>query len=54
LSAFPLIVIALIGAALLLGTGILAPADVLTVFSNPVPITIAAFFILCAAVFLLA
>lgn len=49
LERFPPVVIALIGAALMLGTGILAPADVLTVFSNPAPITIAAFFILSGA-----
>lgn len=49
LERFPPVVIALIGAALMLGTGILAPADMLTVFSNPAPITIAAFFILSGA-----
>lgn len=49
LERFPPVVIALIGAALMLGTGILTPADVLTVFSNPAPITIAAFFILSGA-----
>lgn len=49
LERFPPVVIALIGAALMLGTGILTPADVLTVFSNPAPITIAGFFILSGA-----
>lgn len=49
LERFPPVVIALIGAALMLATGILAPADVLAVFSNPAPITIAAFFILSGA-----
>jgi di/tricarboxylate transporter len=46
---FPPVVIALIGTALMLASGMLAPADVLTVFSNPAPITITAFFILSGA-----
>lgn len=49
MERFPPVVIALVGAALMLATGMLAPNDVLTVFSNPAPITIAAFFILSGA-----
>ena len=49
MERFPPVVIALVGAALMLATGMLAPADALTVFSNPAPITIAAFFILSGA-----
>ncbi len=49
MERFPPVVIALVGAALMLVMGMLAPADILTVFSNPAPITIAAFFILSGA-----
>lgn len=42
-------VVALCGVALLLGTGILTAEDVLGVFSNSAPVTIAAMFVLSAA-----
>ncbi|MFP5434038.1 MAG: SLC13 family permease, partial [Alphaproteobacteria bacterium] len=49
MERFPPVVIAVIGAILMLVTGMLSPTDLLTVFANPAPITIAAFFILSGA-----
>ena len=49
MERFPPVVIAVIGAIFMLVSGMLTPADLLTVFSNPAPITIAAFFILSGA-----
>lgn len=42
-------IVALLAVGLLLATGILSTGDVLSVFSNPAPITIAAMFVLSAA-----
>tara|TARA_R110000787_G_scaffold32357_7_gene85437 strand:- start:449 stop:2191 length:1743 start_codon:yes stop_codon:yes gene_type:complete len=49
MERFPPVVIAVIGAIFMLVSGMLTPTDLLTVFSNPAPITIAAFFILSGA-----
>jgi len=49
MERFPPVVIAVIGAILMLVTGMLTPGDLLSVFANPAPITIAAFFILSGA-----
>jgi di/tricarboxylate transporter len=49
LERFPPVVVAMAGVAVMLITGMLAPPQLLAVFSNPAPITIAAFFILSGA-----
>ncbi|GFE76911.1 SLC13 family permease [Novosphingobium sp. TCA1] len=46
---FPPVVVAIAGATFMLATGMLAPSDILSVFANPAPITIAAFFVLSGA-----
>lgn len=46
---FPPVVVAIAGATFMLASGMLAPSDALSVFANPAPITIAAFFVLSGA-----
>lgn len=49
LERLPPVVIAAVGAILMLASGYLSPADLISVFSNPAPITIGAMFILSGA-----
>lgn len=49
LERFPPVVIAIVGAALMIVTGVLSPDEAVSVFANPAPITIAAFFVLSGA-----
>ncbi|GFE76675.1 SLC13 family permease [Novosphingobium sp. TCA1] len=46
---FPPVVVAIAGATFMLATGMLSATDMLSVFANPAPITIAAFFVLSGA-----
>lgn len=46
---FPPVVIAIAGAAAMIVTGVLSPDEAVSVFANPAPITIAAFFVLSGA-----
>ncbi len=49
LERYPPVIVAIGGAAVMMVTGLVSPAQALSVFSNPAPVTIGAFFILSGA-----